>query len=269
MLSRIIQKASRYGPPNYFDRLKAIALITMTIDHVGFCLFPGEDIYRAIGRVSMPLWFFLIGYHTAEAASAGKNLKHKEAGLLASAFVLTAVNVAIGRPFFPLLIPVAILLCRRVLLWPRFQKMLENQPIGVFAVIAVALFPTMFFVEYGSVPLFYAVLGWWVARGQDSTSVRLFAIFTAAVYATIENIAFSFGPGMEWLVFLGVAFATFLPLEMRKGEWKFMAAKPGLSAITLFITRNSLLYYTLHFTFLKLLGYALHPPATGWFFRLF
>ena len=40
--------------------IKIIAAITMLIDHMGYFLFPQYDIFRMIGRISMPLFAFLI-----------------------------------------------------------------------------------------------------------------------------------------------------------------------------------------------------------------
>ncbi len=48
--------------------LKIIAIVTMTIDHVGYHLYPTTDLYRIIGRICFPLIAFLIveGYkHTS------------------------------------------------------------------------------------------------------------------------------------------------------------------------------------------------------------
>ncbi len=39
--------------------LKMIALITMTIDHVGMVIFPDVVVYRIIGRVAFPLYAYL------------------------------------------------------------------------------------------------------------------------------------------------------------------------------------------------------------------
>ncbi len=41
--------------------LKLIALITMVIDHIGYLLFPQITLFRIIGRLSFPLYAFLIG----------------------------------------------------------------------------------------------------------------------------------------------------------------------------------------------------------------
>ena len=42
------------------NKLKIIACITMLIDHIGFLLFPKVMLLRYIGRISLPLFAFLI-----------------------------------------------------------------------------------------------------------------------------------------------------------------------------------------------------------------
>lgn len=42
------------------DTLKAIALVTMLIDHVGYLLFPKVYLLRIIGRLSFPIFAFLL-----------------------------------------------------------------------------------------------------------------------------------------------------------------------------------------------------------------
>ncbi len=42
-----------------FD-LKIIAIITMTIDHIGAIMYPNIDIFRIIGRISFPIFAFLL-----------------------------------------------------------------------------------------------------------------------------------------------------------------------------------------------------------------
>lgn len=42
-----------------FD-LKILAIITMTIDHIGAIMYPNIDIFRIIGRISFPIFAFLL-----------------------------------------------------------------------------------------------------------------------------------------------------------------------------------------------------------------
>lgn len=61
-----------YNPIGLFSGtvLKIIACVFMVIDHVGLTFFPDEDIFRILGRLSFPLFAFLI-------AEGNRYSKHK------------------------------------------------------------------------------------------------------------------------------------------------------------------------------------------------
>lgn len=42
------------------NALKLIALISMTIDHIGVVMFPGNQIFRAVGRLALPIFAYMI-----------------------------------------------------------------------------------------------------------------------------------------------------------------------------------------------------------------
>ena len=42
------------------NQLKLIALITMTIDHIGYILLPQYRILRIIGRLAFPIYAYMI-----------------------------------------------------------------------------------------------------------------------------------------------------------------------------------------------------------------
>lgn len=44
------------------NKLRWIAIITMTIDHIGYVLFPDVLMLRVIGRVAMPIFVYLTAY---------------------------------------------------------------------------------------------------------------------------------------------------------------------------------------------------------------
>ena len=56
------------------NQLKLIALVTMTLDHIGVILLPQARILRIIGRLSMPLFAWMIAEGCRYTRSPGKYL---------------------------------------------------------------------------------------------------------------------------------------------------------------------------------------------------
>lgn len=53
-----MQNKRKYGLNN--NQLKIIAMVSMLIDHMGMELFPGEEIFRIIGRIAFPIFAYMI-----------------------------------------------------------------------------------------------------------------------------------------------------------------------------------------------------------------
>lgn len=56
------------------NQLKIIALVTMTVDHVGVMLFPQVWLLRLIGRLSFPIYAYMIAEGCAHTSNMGKYL---------------------------------------------------------------------------------------------------------------------------------------------------------------------------------------------------
>lgn len=56
------------------NQLKLIALVTMTMDHVGLILFPQAVWLRVVGRISFPIFAYMIGEGCAHTRSRGRYL---------------------------------------------------------------------------------------------------------------------------------------------------------------------------------------------------
>ena len=151
-----------------YDFLKTLAVLLMIVDHVGFYFFPEEDVWRVIGRLCVPIWFFLIGY-----------ARSRDFGwiLWAGCFILVFANYAVGLPFFPLNILASILLVRwaidvaMIRLMPVLQQ--ENMPqrFWAFCVFLTLLtIPTSLVTEYGTQGLLLAMLGYLVRHKEKIDS---------------------------------------------------------------------------------------------------
>ena len=71
--------------------LKIIALLTMIIDHIGALLFPDIEILRIIGRLSFPIYAYLIGEGCIYTKSKWKYLRN--VGLTFIGFQLIATFI--------------------------------------------------------------------------------------------------------------------------------------------------------------------------------
>ena len=125
-----------------YDLLKAFAVITMVIDHVGFYFFPDDDVWRVIGRLSFPVWFFLIGYATS---------RDLPAKLWIGATILVLANSVVGLPVLALNALWTIIAIRLVL--DRVMAMIGHSihTLAAAAVIMLLLaLPTALISEYGT-----------------------------------------------------------------------------------------------------------------------
>ena len=54
------------------NQLKLIALITMTVDHIGMILFPSRLLFRVIGRLAFPIFAYMIAEGCLHTRSMGR-----------------------------------------------------------------------------------------------------------------------------------------------------------------------------------------------------
>jgi len=128
------------------EMLKWIALITMTIDHIGATLYPEHSVLRLIGRLSFPLF----GYLLVLGLESTRNVKRYCARLLIFAFISQVpFYLAFGREpfeslniFFTLssgLFFIYFFKMRNVLLvlLPLFASFVLNFDYGIYGVMAI------------------------------------------------------------------------------------------------------------------------------------
>lgn len=72
------------------NQLKLLAMLTMTIDHIGFILLPQYPVLRIIGRLSMPIYAFMV----AEGCRYTKNRTKYLLSMAALALLCQVVSFA-------------------------------------------------------------------------------------------------------------------------------------------------------------------------------
>lgn len=185
----INQMLYRYGKePNTHDMIKALAIISMIIDHVGW-LYVDNNVYcRTIGRIAAPLFFFLIGY--------SKKYELTWKLYLSGVFLTGFLWYCRGFTF------ANILLVFLVIRWLFNRWNPSNSSWWVLALLFVSLTPFFLmlcrFIEYGQLGLFWAIAGrlsiqketkeaknlafWWLVATMLSSFFWLGAVFKIFQY---------------------------------------------------------------------------------------
>lgn len=233
-----------------YDVWKFAAIILMIIDHMGFLFFPDESWMRMLGRLCIPIWFFLIGY-----------AKTREIPTL---WIMAAVLVDLPDPLIGLnILPLSILftfLLVRVLLDPMMRQMrLNPQYFWISIIILAVMAPvTNMFTEYGTLGLLLALLGLQARRpGLFKGRLRplrvealLFPMIGLA-FLVEQSLRFGFSFGQIGLFAIGTALVL---MGLKQFEPKAYKADPNQWQVRamMFAGRYSLEIYVLHLVFFKL-----------------
>lgn len=141
-----------------YDVLKAVAVLLMIVDHIGYYFYPDEQWFRVVGRMCVPIWFFLVGYARSRDFSPI---------LWVGGGILIVSNFVVGMGVLPLNILFTIVFVR-VVLDHVFLRMLKSR-IDAFMgwlTLMLVLLPTYFLFEYGTAALILAFIGY-IARNKD------------------------------------------------------------------------------------------------------
>ena len=155
------------------NQLKLIALITMTIDHIGFMLLPQVKILRAIGRIAFPIFAYMI----AEGCQYTRNRKKYLLSMMLLAAVCQLVYFfAMGSLFMSVLVTFSLSI-GLIYLLDRYDPRQRSSQLsfflglsGVFFLCYMAhdvLFPkTDFGIEYGLWGVLLPVFTYWGGKKQ-------------------------------------------------------------------------------------------------------
>tara|TARA_B100000780_G_C21112291_1_gene449600 strand:+ start:962 stop:1864 length:903 start_codon:yes stop_codon:yes gene_type:complete len=245
-----------------YDLLKTIAVVLMIIDHIGMYFFPDDLWWRSMGRLCVPIWFFLIGY------ARSRDLPVK---LWAGALLLVVADVIVGRTLLPLNILFTIMAVR-LLLDPVMRLSLKG-PVWMvmMALTLVALVvPSSFLSEYGILGLIAAMYGYMVRHRDTNVSDRLlysYMVFAFLIFIVSQQLSFGFDPQQLSVMTLGILIIGFSLLRFKSETFPELGAKlpPGVIRALQFGGRRTLEIYVAHLVAFKCIALALGLDGYGLF----
>jgi len=236
----------------YLDIIKTVAVVIMIIDHIGFYFFPEQLWWRAIGRAGgAPVWFFLIGY------AITRDLPNR---LLIGALILAVADFVLFDRIFAMSALVTIILLR-LIIDPVMKFLLQSRYIFALGCVLIALFyvVTRMAVEYGTLALLFAMLGYLTRHKEDLfqdsfltvKDYYAFMAFTIVMFSLFQNMTFGFNEAQ--FAFMACVSALVTVVLVRITPRTFPSIKNQLSLSVLhYCGRQTLDIYVAHLLLFKI-----------------
>lgn len=230
-----------------YDFLKFAALTLMIIDHMGYYFFQDLEWMRALGRLSAPIWLFLVGYARSRDFSARMWIA---IGLMHLTAFIT------GDFILPLTILATILVCRALI--DPVMAQVKRRPYLLYPLFAVLFFSQLFTdmaLEYGSLAMGFVIFGYAVRHKEDDPYLKsqLFTIaMTCVTLHGLLQIYYYFGTYFDQFhkiaVMAGLTGVCLALMRFKPVEYPELTARipRPLTTLVQFFGRHSLLLYVAH-----------------------
>lgn len=160
-------------------QLKILACLFMVSDHVGYLFFPSDLLFRLFGRLSLPLFAFLI----AEGYRRTKNVYAYLFRLL--------IFALISQPIFRMVFKTQELNIFLTLSLGLFSILLydkiKNKKLGILLVILTAAAAYFLKSDYGAYGVFSIFFFWLYGEKKDFTKLFLSQCFLIVFYVAFEK----------------------------------------------------------------------------------
>ena len=236
----MLTRLKKYGPnPTTHDIIKAIAILAMAIDHIGYYFFPGHLWWRLCGRIAAPLFFFATGYVSS----------HKfKSNILIYGVLLSLITFFIEDKLF-LNILLNFVVIKFVLDHYDPNKTKGGLLLLLFiGLISITAFISPYF-EYGCFGVLFAIGARLHAEKNPHGIYWLTA--TIMAYFAYESLAFAFFIEHKYeITFFMVCLLMLISFYFYQvRSWQI---KQPLRTTILFLGRYSLEIYFIHLALLKL-----------------
>lgn len=248
-----------------YDLLKTLAVLLMLVDHVGHYFFEDQDFLRVLGRLCVPVWFFLIGY--ARSRDIGPRLW---IGMI----VLVGASAVSGMGIVPVNI-LGTMLIIRLAIDPVMEKTRQSaQALWQISVILLLLsFPTSYLFEYGTLGIIMAMFGWLVRHQNEYpdgiVQTQRYFFFVFVTFVSLQALLFGFGG--NHIVMLGGGILLVMLVLMFFRPVVFAGTGQGIKGVLTapfrFMGRWTLEIYVAHLLLFKAMGTIMNPerfPLFDW-----
>ncbi len=241
-----------------YDLLKTLAVLLMIVDHVGFFYFPDDGWLRVIGRLCVPMWFFLIGY----ARSRDIDMR-----LLGGTAILVMGSALYGHYIFPFSILATIIFLRLTMdgvLHAFMHSKLMMILIG--AALMVLIIPTNSFLEYGTMGYILAFLGYFVRHNDEAaynkTFISKYIMYAFFTFVLTQAVFHGFDTPQFVVLSVGIISVLF-GLTHFKSKIINVKMPTWCISVLQFTGRRTLEIYVAHILFLGFSAMALGDPRFG------
>ena len=239
-------------PISTTDIWKAVALALILIDHIGHFLADGWPILRVIGRLGVPVFFFMIGFARTRSIPVR---------WLVLGIMLTGVDyIWTGSlPKTQINILFSFALIRLALPLIEAHWISSRWRIATFMLAMVLVMPVANFVlEYGSEGWLFAFAGLLHRKAMEEgaswqRSRDAAGLFALAVYVIVEVRDYTFSPELSALLMLGVAVLAAFMHDFRRDFSRWQPG-PRFGAILRFCGSHSLEIYAAQIIVLAAIG---------------
>jgi hypothetical protein len=234
------------------DILKSAAVVLMIIDHVGWLLFPQFEMLRVLGRLCVPLWFFLIGYARSRDIPAR---------WMVGGIILLASSLVVGLPALPLSVLFTMALIRLCL--DPFWRLAERHGVYFWWFILLFVFfgyVTNLVVEYGTLGFALACCGYAIRHRQEvddafgqtmhRTVPEVLMMAVLLAFGFIETLSFGFSIMGVMVLTAGLLGEYFILQNFEAKTLPGTAGKPHAPLLQ-FMGRYTLEIYVIHILILK------------------
>jgi hypothetical protein len=243
----LLNRYDKYGTGfNSHDILKLIAISATVCGHTGYFFIPDEPMLRVYGRLSMPIFLFLVGYSTNYKFS--KTLLNWGIGLSLVRIACSPLPLnEMWQEAFPLNILFSVMFARMWLGWIENKNYLPQYMFTMCFLLCCAWVPAKLVMDYGTAAFMFSLAGWIARNGAKNFENTLTFITIFAFHGYTQLQLFEFDPTQKVIFAAEMALLAWLFFNFKM---KKRAKKEGPAAFytipLLFIARNSMVIYALH-----------------------